>query len=108
MPDPRAFPMQHACSRRDFTMTTGGGDVGPGALGAGIGQMPASWDFEADVVVIGAGATGLPAAIAAIDAGASVIVVEANYDIGGGAGFGGGGDPARRRRQRRAEKEQTR
>jgi succinate dehydrogenase/fumarate reductase flavoprotein subunit len=41
--------------------------------------VPASWDFEADVVVIGTGAAGLPAAI---DAGASVIVVEANYDIG--------------------------
>jgi NADPH-dependent 2,4-dienoyl-CoA reductase/sulfur reductase-like enzyme len=37
--------------------------------------------LEADVVVIGAGAMGLPAAIAAIDAGASVLVVEANYDI---------------------------
>src|SRR5215813_544921 len=49
-------------------MTTGIGDdgtdsVGLGALGAGIGYMPASWDLEADVVVIGAGATGLPAAI---------------------------------------------
>ena len=79
-------------------MTTGGGDdatdvVGPGALGAGIGHMPASWDLEADVVVIGAGATGLPAAIAAIDAGASVLVVEANYDIGGHAILSGGNVP---------------
>ena len=72
-------------------MTTGGSDVvGPGALGAGIGHMPESWDLEADVVVIGAGATGLPAAIAAIDAGASVLVVEANYDIGGHAILSGG------------------
>ena len=37
----------------------------PGALGAGMGQVPASWDLQADVVVIGAGATGLPAAIKA-------------------------------------------
>ena len=79
-------------------MTTGGGDdatevVGPGALGAGIGHMPASWDLEADVVVIGAGATGLPAAIKAVDAGASVIVVEANYDIGGHAILSGGNVP---------------
>ena len=44
---------------------------------------PAKWDLEADVVVIGSGACGLPAAIRAIDHGASVIVVEANYDIGG-------------------------
>jgi succinate dehydrogenase/fumarate reductase flavoprotein subunit len=45
------------------------------------------------VVVIGAGATGLPAAIAAIDAGASVIVVEANYDVGGHAILSGGNIP---------------
>jgi predicted oxidoreductase len=42
-----------------------------------------SWDREADVVVIGAGAGGLPAAIAAREKGASVIVVEMNFDIGG-------------------------
>ena len=49
------------------------------------------WDREADVVVIGAGAGGLPAAIAAREQGASVIVVEANFDIGGRAmmSFGG-------------------
>jgi succinate dehydrogenase/fumarate reductase flavoprotein subunit len=62
-------------------------------LGAGIGQVPASWDFEADVVVIGAGATGLPAAIKALDDGASVIVVEANFDIGGHAILSGGNVP---------------
>jgi succinate dehydrogenase/fumarate reductase flavoprotein subunit len=79
-------------------MTTGRDDnstdiVGLGALGAGIGPMPTSWDLEADVVVIGAGATGLPAAIRAADAGASVIVVEANYDVGGHAILSGGNVP---------------
>jgi len=49
-----------------------------------------SWDLVADVVVVGSGGTGLPAAIAAIDSGASVIVVEANYDIGGHAIVSGG------------------
>ena len=50
-----------------------------------------TWDREADVVVIGAGAGGLPAAIAAREKGASVIVVEMNFDIGGRAmmSFGG-------------------
>ncbi|MEE9568827.1 MAG: FAD-binding protein [Candidatus Binatia bacterium] len=52
-----------------------------------------SWDMEADVVVIGSGAAGLPAAIMAIDSGASVIVVEANYDIGGHAIMSGGNTP---------------
>ena len=52
-----------------------------------------SWDLEADVVVIGAGAAGLPAAVRAADGGASVIVVEANYDIGGHAIISGGNVP---------------
>ena len=51
------------------------------------------WDLEADVVIIGAGATGLPAAIKAADEGASVIVVEVNYDIGGHAMLSGGNVP---------------
>src|SRR2546428_12963516 len=64
-----------------------------GALGSGIGKIPKSWDLEADVVVIGAGAAGLSAAIKAADAGASVIVVETNYDIGGHAIISGGNVP---------------
>ena len=55
--------------------------------------MPERWDFEAEVVIIGAGATGLPAAIKARDAGASVLVVEANYDVGGHAIVSGGNVP---------------
>jgi succinate dehydrogenase/fumarate reductase flavoprotein subunit len=55
--------------------------------------MPASWDLEADVLVIGSGAAGLPAAIKAADGGASVIVVETNYDIGGHAIISGGNTP---------------
>ncbi len=49
-----------------------------------------SWDLEADVVVIGSGAAGLPAAIKAADEGALVIVVETNYDVGGHAIISGG------------------
>lgn len=41
------------------------------------------WDYEADVVVIGAGASGLPAALKALDDGSSVLLVEANFDVGG-------------------------
>jgi len=51
------------------------------------------WDLTADVVIIGSGATGLPAAVVAADAGASVIVVEANYDVGGHAIISGGNVP---------------
>ena len=48
------------------------------------------WQLEADVLVIGSGAAGLPAAIKAVEGGASVIVVEANYDVGGHAILSGG------------------
>src|SRR5580692_6008090 len=52
-----------------------------------------NWDREADVVVIGSGATGLPAAIVAREAGASVIVVEAENHVGGHAITSGGNLP---------------
>jgi len=51
------------------------------------------WDRKADIVVIGAGATGLPAAIVAREAGCSVILVEAEKDIGGHAIISGGNVP---------------
>lgn len=51
---------------------------------------PARCDDEADIVVIGAGATGVTAALAARQAGASVIVVEAENHIGGHAICSGG------------------
>ena len=44
----------------------------------------------ADVVVIGAGVAGLPAAITARDNGASVIIVDENFDIGGRGILSGG------------------
>jgi len=52
-----------------------------------------TWKLEADVVVIGSGATGLPAAIAAREAGASVILVEAEPHMGGHAICSGGNVP---------------
>jgi succinate dehydrogenase/fumarate reductase flavoprotein subunit len=52
-----------------------------------------TWDREADVVVIGAGASGLTAAIVAREAGASVVVLEAQDDIGGHAITSGGNVP---------------
>jgi succinate dehydrogenase/fumarate reductase flavoprotein subunit len=52
--------------------------------------LPRSWDDAADVVVVGSGAAGLPAAIVAREAGASVILVEAQDHIGGHAICSGG------------------
>src|SRR5262245_25629024 len=58
-----------------------------------MAQASNSWDFEADVVVIGSGAAGMAAANKAADGGASVIVVEANYDVGGHGIISGGNVP---------------
>ena len=56
-------------------------------------QSPTQWQHTADVVVIGSGAAGPPAAIAAKEAGASVILVEAQPHVGGHARCSGGNMP---------------
>ena len=88
-------PKDAALPRRGFIQKAAAG-LGAAALG-GIAapetqaaKLDRHWDLSADVVVVGSGAAGLPAAIAAAEAGASVIVVEQNYDIGGHAIESGG------------------
>lgn len=54
-------------------------------------ERSTEWDDEADIVVVGSGPGGMLGAIAARDAGASVVVVEQNFDIGGRAIISGGG-----------------
>ncbi|HTV29397.1 MAG TPA: FAD-dependent oxidoreductase [Xanthobacteraceae bacterium] len=56
-------------------------------------RAPSKWQYTADIVVVGSGATGLPAATVAREAGASVILVEAEKDIGGHAITSGGNVP---------------
>jgi len=48
------------------------------------------WDFQTDVAVIGFGAAGACAAIAAADAGAQVMLFERNSGSGGASGLSGG------------------
>jgi urocanate reductase len=81
-----------AVSRRTFLSTGAAGAAAIAGAGAqqAAAQAPIKWDRSADVVVIGAGVAGLPAAIAARDLGASVIIVEENYDIGGRGILSGG------------------
>src|SRR5580765_5212572 len=86
-------------SRRDFVKTATAG-VGAAAL-TGLGasdvlaapQARVKWDHVADVVIAGAGASGLPAAIMARDHGSTVIVIDENHDIGGHAMVSGGRIP---------------
>lgn len=90
-------------SRRDFIKGTALGAAGliaGGVLSSSAmatektkSHIPEKWDYEADVVIVGAGATGLPAALRALDAGASVLVIDQNYDTGGRAIISGGATP---------------
>jgi urocanate reductase len=81
-----------AVSRRSFLVTgaASAGALATAAPAAAQNGIPLNWDHAADVVVIGAGVAGLPAAITARDHGASVIVVDENFDIGGRGMLSGG------------------
>ena len=109
--DPR-IENEQGVSRRDFVRTGAAAGLGAGALltsDPASAQAPASgsddvtWDYEVDVVVAGGGCAGLTAAIRARDLGASVLVVDQNFDVGGrmlhsGAFVSlGGGDPVQQR-----------
>ena len=99
-------------TRRDFVKTGAAAGLGAGALlgadradaqRASASPGDTAWDYEVDVVVAGAGCAGLTAAIRARDLGASVLVVDSNYDAGGRMLLSGslvslgGGDPVQRR-----------
>jgi FAD binding domain/FAD dependent oxidoreductase len=101
-------------SRRDF-VTTGAAGIGAAALldadsakaqGPSTGADSLEWHYDVDVVVAGGGCAGLTAAIRARDLGASVLVVDQNFDVGGRMIHSGsfvslgGGDPLQRRDMR--------
>lgn len=93
-------------TRRNFLrgVAAGIGTLGIAAASETSAAEPdETWDYEADVVICGAGASGLACAILARDLGNSVIVVDANFDVGGkmlhsgGNVSLGGGDPVQKR-----------
>src|SRR5512145_2364138 len=85
-----------ALSRREFVKRGAAAGVGTAVLsGPALAQAPAGarsiqWNYEADVVVLGAGCMGLHAAVRARDLGASVLVIEQNFDVGGKLVHSGG------------------
>jgi hypothetical protein len=86
-----------ALSRREFVKRGAVAGVGAAALsGPALAQEPSSgarsiqWNYEADVVVLGSGCMGLHAAVRARDLGASVLVIEQNFDVGGKLVHSGG------------------
>src|SRR5262245_54249674 len=108
-PEERKSQESTSVSRRDFIKQGVAAGVSAATLGASApaaqGASPdgVKWDYEADVVVIGSGASGLPCAIRARDAGLSVLVIDQNFDVGGkmlhsgGQISLGGGDPCQLR-----------
>ena len=85
-----------AISRRGFVKTGAAAGLGVTAFAGMVetdleGQSPAQeWGMTADVVIAGGGVSGLSAAIEALDRGASVIMVEENFDCGGHGIVSGG------------------
>src|SRR4030081_388570 len=84
-------------SRRDFVTRGAAAGVGAAVLSepalaqqASSGASAIQWNYEADVVVLGSGCVGLHAAVRARDLGASVIVLDQNFDVGGKLVHSGG------------------
>ena len=84
-----------AINRREILRGSGAAALAalPGVAAARAPRAPAGWDREVDVVVVGAGASGFPAAIVAREAGRSVLLLEAQPHIGGHAICSGGHVP---------------
>src|ERR1700687_5579416 len=82
-------------SRRSF-LRAGAAGIGASALeGLGVKEVdaqapPERWDMTADFVTLGAGTSGLAGAVSALEHGASVVMVEENFDIGGHGMVSGG------------------
>ena len=103
---------ERGLNRRDFVKTGVAAGLGSGALLGSdevqaqvseTGAKQTAWDYEADIVIAGGGCAGLTAAIRARDLGASVLVVDQNFDLGGRMLHSaarlslGGGDPVQQR-----------
>ena len=89
--DPKV-EQEKGLNRRDFVKTGVAAGLGSGALlqsdearaqVSATGAQETIWDYEVDVVIAGGGCAGLTAAIRARDLGASVLVVDQNFDLGG-------------------------
>ena len=105
-------------SRRAFLKSSAAaGLTAPALLQSNSAQAQAStgaagivWDYEVDVVIAGGGCAGLTAAIRARDLGASVLVVDQNFDLGGrmlhsGSFVSLGGGDVVQRRDMKGEKD---
>jgi len=85
--DQKLFPMWERLIRRMTGL--GAGDPSTPHI-----RTPKRYDF-CDVLVIGAGVSGLVAALAAADSGADVVIVDENAKAGGSGSYQLGGDGSR-------------
>ncbi len=91
--------MEHVCGRRRF-LTLGASVLACAAPPArSFSLFAKGWEKTVDVIVVGAGAAGLAAAVSAAEHRASVLVLEKQPEIGGdtliSGGFFGAIDPER-------------
>ena len=88
---------QDKISRREWVRTAGAAGIatalGAHSAAAQTKRPPRRWDLTTDVVVVGAGAAGFPAAIVAREQGADVLLLEAESHVGGHAICSGGNLP---------------
>lgn len=93
MTDPKSGFTRRELLWGGTAMTAAGGlaaSLGVGAAQAASAAMPAEWDEEVDVVVVGTGFAGLAAAHEATKAGASVTLLEKMRTPGGNSIISGG------------------
>src|SRR5262249_51810498 len=88
---------EKALSRRDFFRSGAAAGIGAAVLPGrealaqeASGNRQIVWNYEADGVVLGSGCVGLHAAVRARELGASVLVTEQNFDVGGKLVHSGG------------------
>jgi glycine/D-amino acid oxidase-like deaminating enzyme len=79
-----------ALSRRDFFKKGAAAGVGAAVLSGEARAQGIRWNYEVDVVVLGSGCVGLHAAVRARDLGASVLILDQNFDVGGKLVHSGG------------------
>src|ERR1700730_5287781 len=86
------LPEGKALSRRDLFKGGAAAGVSAAILSAPDRAVAQGieWNYEADVVVLGSGCVGLHAAVRARDLGASVLVIDQNFDVGGKLVHSGG------------------
>ena len=95
---PKADDDVVSTSRREFFAKGAAAAVGVAGIGLATtanaaphdGGGEEHWDYDVDIVICGSGGTGLPAAVRARDLGATVLVIDQNYDVGGKMAHSGG------------------